>query len=79
MENEEQKPQSNLVEFENKVKEKQKPKQNPVLSILFGVLILAMIILGYQIGWSGGGHVKTFFGCAMMMIGLILFIGVIIY
>ena len=77
METEDQNNQSDLEEFETKTKEK--PKQNPVLSILFGVSILAMIILGYQIAWSGGGHLKTFFGCAIMMIGLILFIGVIIY
>ena len=77
MENE--KLQSKLDELENKFKEKQKSKQKPALSILFGVLILAMIILGYQIACSGGGSLKTFFGCAMMLLGIILFIGVAIY
>ena len=48
MENEEQKSKSHLEEFENKAEEKMKPKQNPILSILFGVFILVIIIFGYQ-------------------------------
>ena len=78
MENQEQKNQSHLAEFENNATEKPKPKQNPALSILFGVFFIGYGAFRLSNTMSGDGSWNTFFGCAMIVLGTIRIIAVVV-
>ena len=78
MENEEQKSQSHLEEFENKAEEKPKAKQNPALGILLGVFFIGYGAFRLSNTMSGDGSWNTFFGCAMIVLGAIRIIAVVV-
>ena len=77
MENEEVKNQSHLDEFENKVEEKPKPKQNQGLQILLGVFFIGYGGFRLANTMAGDGAWNTFFGWAMIILGAIRIISVV--
>ena len=78
MENEEQKNQSHLEEFENKAEEKPKAKQNPALGILMGVFFIGYGAFRLSNTMGSDGSWNTFFGCAMIVLGAIRIIAVVV-